>query len=388
MIPPLLQSFGGAGSRPAFALGFADLGAGVVDTSSQGSPSTPTFTRATAAATKLSTGLWKLDVASGSPRSMYLGMTTAVGAYGGYLAEGAATQLALNPRDMTQAAWVAVTMTTAQTSTGIDGVANSCTRITASGANSTILQTLVAAATSRTYSCWVKRVTGTGTIILKQGTATLDITALINSSTFTLVQLNDNELNVAYGLQINTSGDALDVDCNQFEAGTFATTPIPAAGTRNADSLTYPIAANIVSQSTGTLYAEITPVMGVALANRSFLSLDDGTDNERIFFSIASSDDKASFSVVDGGVSQASLTSGVAITANTVTKIAGAYALNDFSLSAAGNAVSTDTSGTLPTTTTIVVGRRSVGSAAYGGIKNVKIWILRLSDGQLQALTA
>ncbi len=243
----------GGGGQPSFVLGLSDLGAGAVDTSSQGVAVTPTFTRATAAAAKLSTGLWKLDVASGLARYSYNGATTAVSTTGGYFAEGAATQLALDVRDMTQVSWVAVTMTTAQTSTGIDGVTNSCTRITAAGANSTILQTLVAAASSRTYSCWVKRITGTGTVLLKQGTATLDITALINSATFTRVELPDNELNVAYGIQINTSGDALDVDCNQFEAGGFASSPIPAAGTRNADVLTYPT-TGWFNAAAGTLF--------------------------------------------------------------------------------------------------------------------------------------
>ncbi len=201
---------------------------------------TPTFVRATVAAARLSTGLWNLGVAIDTPRSHYL----ANGLYAGYLSEAAATQLALNPRDMTQAAWVAVNVTAAQSSTGIDGVATSCTNLTATAGNGTVLQTVVAAASTRTYSAFVKRITGTGTITLTNGVSTLDITALINTNTFTLVQLADSTLNTAFGFTIATSGDSIDVDCNQFEAGTFATTPIPAAGTRAADKLTYAILEN------------------------------------------------------------------------------------------------------------------------------------------------
>ena len=121
----------------SFVLPLADLGAGAVSTTLQVGVGSPTFTRATTAWTKLASGLWA-SVASGTPRACYLGANTAIGAYAGYLAEGAATQLVTPTatiRDMTQAQWVKVTMTTAKTSAGIDGVASSCTRCTATGAS-------------------------------------------------------------------------------------------------------------------------------------------------------------------------------------------------------------------------------------------------------------
>src|SRR5262249_21477525 len=100
---------GGSGG-PSFVLGFADLGAGAVDTSTQGVSVAPTFTRSTTAWDKLASGLWA-SVASGVPRSTYLGMNTAAGAYGGYLSEGQRTNLALWARDMSQADWVKVNTT-------------------------------------------------------------------------------------------------------------------------------------------------------------------------------------------------------------------------------------------------------------------------------------
>ena len=71
----------------------ADAGNGAVSIALGYGIGTGTVTRATAAACKLATGLWKLDVASGTLRSHYLGANTAVGPYGGYLSEVAATQL-------------------------------------------------------------------------------------------------------------------------------------------------------------------------------------------------------------------------------------------------------------------------------------------------------
>ena len=178
-----------------------------------------------------------------------------------YYPEPTATQIisaTADIRDMSGANWAKVTMSAAKTATGADGIANSASTVTASGANSTILYTVTAAATSRTYSAWVRRKTGTGTILLKQTGTTLDITALINSTTYTQVQLNANILNVQIGFQINTSGDAIEVDFNNFEAGAVATSPITTgAAARNEDLLTYQTAGNI-SGTVGTLYAEIT----------------------------------------------------------------------------------------------------------------------------------
>jgi hypothetical protein len=58
--------------------------------------------------------------------------------------------------------------------------------------------------------------------------------------------------------KISTSGDAIDVDCVQNEAGAVATSPIvttTATVTRNADSLTYQTAGNI-DFAVGTAYCE------------------------------------------------------------------------------------------------------------------------------------
>lgn len=237
---------------PQLGVAFADLGAGVVDLSGG------TFTRATTAWTKLASGLWA-PVASGAPRSHYLGMNTAVGAYNGWLQESARTQLVTptaSIRDMTDASWVKTTMTAAKTATGIDGAANSCSTLTAAAGNATCLQTLVAAASSRTYSCWIRRRTGTGTInITQDGSAFTDITSQINSLTFTQVQLNASVLNASFGIRIVTNGDAIDVDFNQFEAGSFASTPIDNTGTRNADVLSY-AKGSVLNLAAGAVYVE------------------------------------------------------------------------------------------------------------------------------------
>lgn len=368
---------------PDFFLPLADAGSGAVNLALTTGTGGATFSRSTQAAAKLSTGLWKLDVAANVARSHYLGMDTTVGGYAGYLSETAATQLALNPRDMTQAAWAKVTMTTAQTSTGIDGASNSCTRITATGANSTILQTLVAAASSRTYSCWIKRITGTGTIILKQGTATLDITALINSTTFTLVQLNDSELNVAFGIQINTSGDALDVDCNQFEAGAVATTPIPSGGSRAADALSYPVLPNTLPTA-GSIYAEMSLLYStqasVAIVSLAASAATDGL--------VMASGTATAVSMSDG--TNTVTKTGLNTAATAVVKRAGSYGASGMSALGDGVVAATGNFDGAMAQTAIGIGNSGTGATNQmnGTVKNVMIWKRQLSDAVLQALTA
>ena len=249
-----------AGAQVIFNLPLTDAGAGIVNTTptaSAGSP-TPTFTRATVAWTKLSTGLWA-QVASGQPRSCYIGANTAVGTYGGYLGEAAGTQLVTpdaSIRDMTDASWVAVNVTPAKTATGIDGVVNSASTLTSGAIGGAIQQTLVAAASSRTYSCWIRRVSGTGTITINQGATTSDITAQINSTTYTRVTLTASVLNAAFGITFGASGDVIEVDFNQFEAGAIATSPMATAGAaRNADALSYVGTGNLLPTQ-GTCYTE------------------------------------------------------------------------------------------------------------------------------------
>jgi len=136
------------------------------------------------------------------------------------------------------------------TATGIDNAVNSASTITAIDTNATITQLFSAAAAARTFSAYVKRRTGTGTISLTRdgGTSWTDVTAQINSTTYTRVAIkNTSVLNPVFGFRISTNGDAIDVDYCQDEAGAFTSSPIyttSASVTRNSEALTYPYAGN------------------------------------------------------------------------------------------------------------------------------------------------
>ena len=389
MLPALLQS-GGAGSKPSFALGFADLGAGAVDTSTQSSPGTPTFTRATTAWTKLSTGLWA-SVATGVARSNYSGATTATGSYRGYLSEAISINLCLQARDMTQADWVKVNTTALKNATGIDGVANSASTVTCTSNGGSILQTVVAAASSRTYSAFIRRKTGTGTITIQQLTTTLDVTASLNSSTYTRVELNASELNSAFGIVFGTSGDEIEVDMNQLEAGTIATSPVPtttATVTRNGDLLTYTL-GGWFNQAAGTFFMTFVSSTDAATTDavEYVFQIDDGTADERMLVRRDTSGTE-DYIVVDGAVTQCNLSSAV-VAASTSCKMAVAYEVNNFALCLNAGTVGTDSSGTIPTVTTLRVCNHEANTVQLRStISNLTYFAARLPNQQLIALTA
>lgn len=167
----------------------------------------------------------------------------------GYHAEGARTNSLLYSRDLTNATWVKTNVTATLTATGIDNAANSASTLTAGAANATILQTLSLAAAARSSSAYVKRRTGTGNIYFTRdgGSTWTDITSSVGASMTRVKIENTSVLNPSIGFKIATSGDAIDVDCVQDEAGAYITSPIittSAAVTRNADALTYATASN------------------------------------------------------------------------------------------------------------------------------------------------
>lgn len=387
-----ISAAGQAYITSSFQAKFGDLGAGAVDTTtifSVGS-GTPTFTRATAAASKLSTGLWKLDVASGTARSSYLGLDTTVGAYGGYLAEGARTNSCLQARDITNASWTKTTMTTAKTSTGIDGVGSSCTRCTASAANGTALQAITLASAAKVFSVWIKRVTGTGQVFitLDNDATRTDVTALINSSTFTLVQMTQTLANPTVGFKIATNADAIDVDVAQLEDGvSFASTPIPTttvAVTRNSDVLTYPASVSVLPVSLSCQFGKVSDLGSVAVT-AGLLEINDGTANNRVSLVLDPSGNRLRHLVFQGGAAVVSTinpsplaygkTACAAQTGNT------AGCLN------AGTVATDATALALGTMTQIAIGLAGGGNQGFSTISNVRLWSRRLPDSVLPALT-
>ena len=312
---------------------------------------------------------------------------------GGYLPEPAATDLLTaraDARDMTTANWtLGATMTRARTSVGADGVANKATRLTggAVAATNTILTTITAAASSRTYSVLIKRVTGTGAVsICQDGTTFTDISSLINSSTYTLVQLNANQLNAQLGIKISVLNDAIDADWNQFSAGDLTgliNSRIPdTITTRNADVLTY-ATTGWLNAAAGTLYAEwFQPsVAGTYL----IASLDDSTLNNRIQ-NYSGGGTSANTIVQVASVTQASLAN-ASLTSLAVAKSIQMWQLNDFAGFANNVTMGTDAAGTIPTVTQLDIGHQTGITQLGHYVRKIAYYPARLPNAVAQSLT-
>jgi hypothetical protein len=174
---------------------------------------------------------------------------------------------------------------------------------------------------------------------------------------------------------------------NQYEENTIATSPIVIAGataTRNLDNLSYPFA----SSGDITLFADCVFAANADTVNaESVLTVHDGTNNERVALSRLSGGSMNGL-VVDGGTAQASLNVGLVLGGQRCG--AAVRAKQDDCKTCANGALSAgDIAATMPTTTTLHVGRTaptasSVPRQLY--MRGFRVYPVGLTDAQLQAV--
>lgn len=245
-----------------------------------------------------------------------------------------------------------------------------------------------------TTSMWIRRRTGTGVVSLYAGDNTpIAITGSVTSTwqrlsvTGTATGSTTCRCYVALG----TSGDAVDVCRMQLEAGSSASPYIPtttAQVTRAADVAVISGAnfTNFYNQSEGSFVVEYMLANPLATNN---ISVSNGTNNERIDIRLSASGTGIAFLLCsDGGVSQAAISSGVTVVANTTTKLAGGYKLNDMAVSVNGQAVVTDASATMPTPDRLLFGSADGGLFSLSGwIRSITYYPTRLPNATLVTLS-
>lgn len=195
--------------------------------------------------------------------------------------------------------------------------------------------------------------------------------------------LSGNIVLASTGLVTATATDVIDVDVAQCELGDVATSPIETfngSATRAADNFGIATSVYPHSATVGTAMIEYVPdyVSSAMVA----LRLDDNTTNEVISIGHDASAN-IGLTVTDGGAAQTGpLTSGTA-TAGAVERIAVSWKANDFLLSDNGNTAVADTSGTLPTVTSL-----DLGPTLSGQIKRIVLVPYERSAAEVEALAA
>lgn len=132
--------------------------------------------------------------------------------------------------------------------------------LTSNSNSSNILQNVSASMTTRNYSVFLMRKTGTGDIQITCEGNTLT-TVVINSSSWLRHSVTANASNNTAGIMIANTSDAIYVIASQLEDYRFSTSIIPtdtSSLTRNADTLSYLNSSNRTA-ATESLFAKITP---------------------------------------------------------------------------------------------------------------------------------
>lgn len=318
----------------------------------------------------------------------------------GFVVENAfnITNRLLYCRDFTQTNWTKSNVTTAKTVTGIDGAANSASLLTASSTNGTALQSITVSSGLFTTSFFVRRRTGTGTIEItdNNGTNYTNITSLINSTTWTRVQISRTQANPVVGFRIGTSGDAIEVDCGQVENLDYASTPIlttSATVTRGQDIATidpvdaYPWFDYLV----GSVVTTFTPSGHSASGASTLFSISDGSQNYRVYNRINTSGTRTlNMIVTDNSSSQMAASTSNATTANVQSKAAIAYEDNNCALVLDNGTVVTDVVVSIPlyVLSIMTIGRNPVGAEPFMGIiHGMTYFNRRLSNTELKNKT-
>ena len=300
----------------------------------------------------------------------------------GYMSEAAATNICLQNRDFTNAAWAAVNMTPLKDEVGIDGVANSASSLLSTAANGTILQTFTITSAVKDGSFWLKRLIGTGNVDITIDNGTTWTTKTLTTG-WNKFDVTATLANPVIGIRIVTSGDKVAVDYAQLEASAFASSEIETttvAVTRNADVLTYDDVSN-VEDAAGTAYAEASTDWSSTLSETYVLAR---TSVGRLLY-LPNGVAATKIQIYDGTASSASPTGTSMLNApqsvaSTWGSAQTAYFNGDPDLSPAAY------DGTMGTGD-IGIGNLNTGTNQWGGtIRNVKIYSNEKSDAEVLVL--
>jgi hypothetical protein len=155
------------------------------------------------------------------PRVTFSRSTTAP-YYDGKTSVLAEQNLFIQSNTFSNAAWVATSATIAS---GVTDPAGGTTAfsMTATAGNATLYQTLTLTATAYTESIWIQRVTGTGTINLTLDGSTLSPVTITGSWAKYSYTATPSAGSRTIGIQIVTSGDAINIYGSQLENRSSAT---------------------------------------------------------------------------------------------------------------------------------------------------------------------
>ena len=173
----------------------------------------------------------------------------------------------------------------------------------------------------------------------------------------------------------------------QMEEGSYPTSYIKTSGstvTRNQETYTKTGISDKINSEEGVLFAEMA-----ALSNDGtirYLSINDGTSNNRVTFLYYSSNTNIRVIVSSGGTNVMDKNSGVSSTLD-FHKVAIKWKENDFAFWLDGVKVQTDTSGLAPIGLNTLSFDVAGSGNFFGKVKQLQVFKTALSDSELVTLT-
>jgi hypothetical protein len=211
--------------------------------------------------------------------------------------------------------------------------------------------------------------------------------------TKTLSSANASTERVVSGVVITATGAGditLRIGLPQLEQGAFATSVIrttSAAVTRNADVATVNSLTGWFNASEGTVVCEW--LQGQDISSAVIYQFDDGpagTSLIRLRYNSAGTNNDCA--VINLTANQATLSATTQLTTNTEYRNAMAYKSNDFARSADGGAIISDTSGSVPSVTRLLIGAERGGTEQPNcHIKHLAYFPRRLTNTELVQYT-
>jgi len=175
----------------------------------------------------------------------------------------------------------------------------------------------------------------------------------------------------------------------QFEVGSYQTSYIPttsASVTRNIDLISKTGISSLIGQTEGTMFVQVGQFPKESSGR--VLAISDGTLNNYIVIIKNSVNNNFGVYVMNGGVLQF-IYLGVGSFPND-SKIAVAYANNNYAIYVNGTQVYSNATASVPTCSNIYIGQRENGSGTVsmgGSVKTAVLWKERLTNDQLATLT-
>jgi hypothetical protein len=311
----------------------------------------------------------------------------------GLLIEEARTNLALRSEEFGDAAWYKDSGVTVSSNTDVapDGTTTADT-ISFSAADKLIGQfSLVSNGTLASGSVYIKGTTGE-TIIFTVGGGSQSFTLTGDWQRISRTVTTLNTTSFALSTYGGVTARSIKVWGAQLEVGAFPTSYIAttsASVTRNQDvvSMTSTNFTNWFNSSEGTMFC-LWDNVGFNAINNYIWQIDDTTANERYYLLTTSA--TAINDAIDNNTTQ---TPGFSLTYNPQLfqqySNAFTYKVNDFAASFNGATAITDTSGSLPTVTRLVLGEAQTTATRplNGHIAKFYYWPTRQPNTKLVSLT-